>query len=226
MITTHEIGVSIADKTNRIGLIFFLLAATLYSSAAAAQELIDPLIYPQGVISSSRPSIIWQDIYNERDRNYKVRYRITLKKPDRALEKPLVLTVQPKIYFRNYYVYPLPGTLAADRYEYTIERMLDRAPTDASYYHFLKYPIKKEFTIGTGKTPMDGLRPEKQIEYIFLDRNNRLINENNFYFYTGASALSFGIGLLFFQVIRLGIVSKIVYVTAFASSAVMRASTP
>ncbi|MFH0975439.1 MAG: hypothetical protein V1874_06615 [Spirochaetota bacterium] len=203
---------------NVIAFLFFFLI--LQISAAAQKEpaiAALPVYYPDCVTGSTSPYFIWYDAYNERDKSGNVKYRITLK-PESGLEVDPVL-IMPEL-FENHYYFKMPFTLQPDNYSYTIERQIGLKPSDARYYHYLKYPVTGAFEIDPDeKTAKDGLPPDKLIQYLRLEKENRLVNRDNFFFYSGAAAGAFGIGFLFYKVFHFGIISKIIYYIAFASSA-------
>ncbi|MBN2402319.1 MAG: hypothetical protein JXN64_07945 [Spirochaetes bacterium] len=178
-----------------------------------------PVYYPEEAIGSASPYFIWYDLYNERDSKDNVEYRITLKPGKGQDIKPVLVT--PALYEKYYYYFKWPFPLEPDKYAYTIERLSDMKPSNVKYFHYLKYPVKGEFGIDPEEnTVKDSLPPDRLIEYIRLEKENRLVNRNNFFFYSSASAGAFGIGLLFYKVLHFGIISKIVYYIAFTSSAV------
>lgn len=177
-----------------------------------------PVYYPQDTIGSANPYFIWYDLYNERDSHDNVKYRITLKPQKGQDVKPVLIT--PALYDNYYYYFKWPFPLQPDNYEYTIERLSGLKPAKQKYFHYLKYPVKGEFGIDPEeKTIKDDLPHDKLIEYLRLEKENRLVNRNNFFFYSSAGAGAFGIGLLFYKVLDFGIISKIIYYIAFTSSA-------
>ncbi len=208
--------------------IFFciLICILFYVSIAEAEDLTSirsvasmPVYYPEDKIGSINPYFIWFDLNNERDSSGNVRYRITLK-PEKGQEVKPVLFM-PAIFEKNYYYFKWPFPLEPDKYAYTIERLSDLKPTEVKYFHYLKYPVTGEFEIDPDdKTVKDDLPSDKLIEYLRLEKENKLVNRNNFFFYSGASVGAFGIGLLFYKVLHFGIISKIIYYVAFTSSAI------
>jgi hypothetical protein len=211
-------------KFCRLG--FLLIFFVLYLSAAQAEILTDeefsnlmPVYYPENTIASGIIYFIWYDLYNERDSKDNVIYRITLKHEKGQEIKPILIT--PALYEKYYYYFKWPFPLESDKYSYMIERLSGMKSTNLKYYHYLKYPVTGEFEIDTKeKTVKDDLPPDRLIEYLKMERENRLVNRNNFFFYSGAGAGAFGIGLLFYKVFDFGIISKIIYYIAFTSSAV------
>ncbi len=202
-------------------LFFFILCFSLSRAEDINEEesvASVPVFYPEEKIASGTPFFIWFDLYNERDVGNNVKYRITLKTEKEANIKPVLLT--PASYEKYYYFFKWPYPLEPEKYAYTIDRLSDLKETRLKFFHYLKYPVKGEFEIDPeDKTIKDELPPEKLIEYLRLEKENRLINRNNFFFYIGAGAGAFGIGLLFYKVLHFGIISKIIYYIAFASSA-------
>lgn len=201
-----------------------VLAALIIFHCAAlsvpAQGLIPPLVYPEGKTGHGASCFIWQDMYQTKESPRASRFRITVKNLD-GEGKPLLLIVDPRVYYNNFFVYELRDPLAEGRYEYTIERMLAGEALQSKYYHYLRYPIKKNFTVdGTYTSDVDGLLPPYKIQYMYLRRQNILENGYNSLFFAGSAAVSFGIGMLFYAVVDWGIVSTILYVIAFTSSAV------
>jgi len=175
-----------------------------------------PVYYPDKVIGNSRPYFIWYDKYNDRD-DKSVRYRITLK-PEKGKEIQPVLTA-PEKYHNNYYYFKIPFLLEPDKYSYLIERLSDGKTTMPKYFHYLKYPVKGEFILDPEeKTARDNLPTDRLIEYLRLEKENKLVNGYNFVFYNTAAAGAFGIGMLFYKVFHFGIISKIIYIIAFTSS--------
>jgi hypothetical protein len=206
-------------------LVSLLIFFVLYLPVAEAEDLKDdepvvsiPVYYPEDTIGSGNPYFVWYDLYNERDIKDDVTYRITLK-PGKGREiKPVFIT--PAIFEKYYYYVKWTLPLEPDKYSYTIERLSGMKPSNLKYFHYLKYPVTGEFEIDPDdKTIKDDLSSDKLIEYLRLEKENRLVNRNNFFFYSGASAGAFGIGLLFYKVLHFGLISKVIYYIAFTSSA-------
>lgn len=178
-----------------------------------------PVYYPEGSIGNTKPYFIWYDKYNDRD-DKSVRYRITLKSGKGKEIQPVLAA--PKKYHNNnnyYYYFKIPFLLEPDKYSYLIERMSDGKITKLRYFHYLKYPVKGEFVLDPEeKSARDNLPPDRLIEYLKLEKENKLINGYNFIFYNTAAAGAFGIGMLFYKVFHFGIISKIIYIIAFTSS--------
>ena len=200
-------------------LIFFSLyvsTASAYNNVPATLASI-PVYYPEDTIGSRNPFFIWFDENNKRDKNDNVRYKITLKSKKAQEIKSEI--IRPELFYDDYYFFKWPFSLEPDNYEYTIERLSNSKPSNAKYFRYLKYPLIKEFEINESeKSVKDDLQPEKLIQYLKLEKENKLVNRNNFYFYSAASAGSFGIGLLFYKVLDFGFISKIIYYAAFTSS--------
>jgi hypothetical protein len=130
------------------------------------------------------------------------------------------MLVNPRTYYNAFFSFDLPAPLADGTYEYSIEKMDGAEAVTGKYYHYLHYPIKKEFSIDASKPgDLDRLPAEFKIQYLYRDRKNVLENGYNAMFFAGSGVLSFGIGMLFYTVIDFGIISTIVYVVAFTSSA-------
>ncbi len=204
---------------NKLILMYFILCFILLNiNDAGADELTSlPVYYPNGTIGSNNPYIIWFDKYNERDKKNNVKYKITVQ-PKEGQSQSILIT--PELYERYYYFYRFPLTLNKGCYEYTIDRLVDNKTTDSGYFHYKKYPVTGEFKVDPEKkSELDTLPPQTLIDYLRLDRENRLVNMNNFFFYGSAGIGAFGIGLLFYSVLEFGLVSKIVYIAAFTSSA-------
>ncbi len=177
-----------------------------------------PIFYPSETISNNRPYIIWQDLYNKRDKKVNVRYRITMNSDDNKL-KPIIF--YPETFYRSYYVFRYPINLTSNKYSYTIERLLDNKSSDIRHFHFLKYPVQNEFTIDSEeKNEIDSLPPEYLIKYLFMEKNNMYNNGYNVIFFGSGAIATFGIGILFYSVLDFGIASTIISVISFTSSAV------
>ena len=187
-----------------------------YSIAECKDNYSMPVYYPEGVIGAVSPYIIWYDKYYDRDNKNNVKYRISIK-PENGDVQPLL--IMPDLY-DGYYFYKIPFILKPDKYSYTIERLVDFKAMDSKYFHYRKYPIKGEFVLDDEDSQIDNLPIGRLIEYLKLDKENRLVNGYNFLFYSSASICSFGIGLLFYSVLEFGVISKIIYTIAFTSSAV------
>jgi hypothetical protein len=206
--------------------VFFLIFSLTYFSVARAQDSIDdessasiPVFYPEETIASVTPFFIWYDLYNERDIKDNVKYKITIKSEKGHDIEPVL--VSPGLFEKYYYYFKWPFTLETGKYKYSIERLSNLQQSKLKYFHYLKYPVTGEFEIDSQeRTIKDNLPPERLIEYIRLEKENRLVSRNNFFFFSGASAGAFGIGLLFYKVLHFGIISKIIYYIAFTSSAV------
>ncbi len=207
-------------KTIQTIILAAALGAPLFAPASVrAQGLIRPIVHPSAATGLASPLFIWQDMYAADDGRRGIRHRLTIKDRDRADAAPVVLVMNPEIYYRQYYTFRLPTALAEGRFEYTIERLSGTASLNTRYYHYARYPIKREFELSAETTELDELPPGYLIPWLHTDRNNRLQNGYNSLFFAGGAALSFGIGLLFYSVIDLGVVSTVVYVLAFTSSA-------
>lgn len=177
-----------------------------------------PVYYPEGTIKNTKPYFIWYDKYNDRD-DKNVRYRITIKSEKGKEMQPVLMA--PEKYHTNYYYFKIPFFLEPDKYSYLIERLSDSKITKPKYFHYLKYPVKGEFALDPEeKSARDNLPPDRLIEYLKLEKENKLVNGNNFIFYNTAAAGAFGIGFLFYKVFHFGIISKIIYIIAFTSSGV------
>ncbi len=186
-----------------------------------AQSQIDPIEYPRGQIGKNRPFFIWQDLYNERDRKSRVSYRLTLRRQDKADLPPLQYTLRPELYYQYFYLLRIPASLAEGEYEYTVERILDDKPIRSRYYHYRKYPVINRFALKSGAGgEMDRLPPEYLIQYLYLDNENRLKNGYNALFFSASATTTLAVGLLFYKVLHYGLVSTIIYVVCFTSSAV------
>ena len=66
----------------------------------------------------------------------------------------------------------------------------------------------------------DNLAPQDLIKYLQTNKYNRLINGYNFIFFGTSGIVTFGIGMLFLKVIDLGLISNIITVISFTSSAI------
>jgi hypothetical protein len=211
---------------NRRGIVAFipfvvLLSVFLFQSDGRGQGLIDPLDYPFGTVKSPRPYILWQDIYNQRDRGVNVRYRLTVERENGTGSVPRVYSFMPQIYYRSVYLWRIPEPLQNGTYRYTVDRILDGAAMQSRHYHFRRYPVRKSFTIDTSiENELDDLRPEYLVQYIYLDRNNTLNNGYNALFFAGSSTVTLGIGIIFYTVIDLGVWSMVISAVCFTSSAV------
>ena len=127
--------------------LFFILSSIIFITSVTetiAQNIINPIFYPEGDISNNSPYFIWQDIYNKRDKKYKTKYRLTIKGEKSGDIKPILFT--PKLYYKHYFIFRSPIELPNDEYNYTIERLLDNKPLKSRYFHYLRYPINKKFT--------------------------------------------------------------------------------
>ena len=197
------------------------LSATLLASPAVlrAQGMTGPIVYPSKTTGLASPVFIWQDMYLSDDAGKGIRHRLTVRDRDRAEAAPVVLVTTPEIYYRQYYMLRLPSELAPGRYEYTIERLSGTSPLGTRHYHYARYPIQREFELTAEKSGLDDLPPGYLIPWLHTERDNRLQNGCNSLFFAGGAALSFGIGLLFYSVIDFGVISTVICVLAFTSSA-------
>ncbi len=196
--------------------LFLLMTTTAFS-----QRLIDPIQFPVATISSNQPYVIWQDIYNRRDKSTDVKYRLTLYTVNKEDIKLNSYTFYPELYYNFFYSFRIPEILKDDSYRYSIERILSGKPVDSRYYYYLKYPLVQEFAINSEiKSEVDSLQPEYLIKYLYIDRNNTLRNGYNFLFFSSSGLASFVIGMLFYNVINLGTISTIIYTVCFISSGV------
>ncbi|MCU0844935.1 MAG: hypothetical protein MUC76_08420 [Spirochaetes bacterium] len=201
-------------------IISLVIAATLLARGSArAQGIIRPIVHPSETTGLTMPVFIWQDMYATDDAKKGIRHRLTIRDRGRTDAAPVVLVMNPEMYYRQYYAFRLPTALAEGRYEYTIERMSRASSLTTRHYHYARYPIQREFELSAEKTELDELPPGYLIPWLHTDRNNRLQNGYNSLFFAGGAVMSFGIGLLFYSVIDLGAVSTIIYVLAFTSSA-------
>jgi hypothetical protein len=201
-----------------IWILFYCLIAKAEDLTSNGSITSMPLYYPEDTIGSRSPYFIWYDAYNERNNKDNVKYKITLK-PEKGQEiKPALII--PNLYNKYYYYFKWPFPLEPDKYTFTIERLTDLKSSEVKYFHYLKYPVTGEFEIEDEKTIKDDLPPDKLIEYLTFEKENKLVNRYNLTFYSSASLGSFGIGLLFYKVLDFGIISKIIYYVAFTSSAV------
>lgn len=195
-----------------------LIVIISHSSARGGSNTPLPLNYPENTITTAKPFIIWQDMYTERDSNLNVRYRITLKAGKNRLDPVLCY---PDIYYKNICVFQYPRKLNEGKYEYKIERLINKSPVKSKYFHYHKYPVKEEFTVDTDKeSDIDRLPPEYLTKYLFIERHNRYINKYNSIFFGAAGATTMGIGIFFYRFFNYGLVSKVVSVLCFTSSAV------
>ncbi|HON77208.1 MAG TPA: hypothetical protein PK544_01840 [Spirochaetota bacterium] len=216
----------IQNRVSGIALLVFritivLMSVFLLRSDVRGQSLIDPLDYPFGTVKSTRPYILWQDIYNERDRDLNVRYRLTLERDSTVAAAPVVYTFMPQLYYRSVYLWKIPEPLPEGSYRYTIERLLNGHGVKSRHYHIRRYPIRRSFTLNTAaENELDDLRPEYLVQYIYIDRNNTLNNGYNAIFFASSSTVTLGIGILFYTVIDLGVWSTVISAICFTSSAV------
>jgi hypothetical protein len=184
-----------------------------------AQGLVSPLVYPEGRVCADTRTIIWQDLYPELDADAGARYRLTLRETARRDAPPLVTEIDPRRYFGVYYAYSLSAPLSAGNWELTIDRIIGGEPVTTRHYHYLRYPVKREFTVDPGlSSRLCALPPDYLIRSLQLDRANTYTNGYNALFFTGSSILSFGVGVLFYSVINFGIVSTIIYTISFISA--------
>ncbi|HSV97708.1 MAG TPA: hypothetical protein VLM75_12370 [Spirochaetota bacterium] len=195
------------------------LAPMFAPPAARAQGLIRPIVHPSETTGLAMPVFIWQDMYIADDAKKGIRHRLTIRDRNRTDATPVALIMNPEIYYRQYYAFRLPSPLSPGRYEYTIERMSGASSLTTRHYHYARYPIQREFELSSEKTDLDGLPPGYLIPWLHTDRDNRLQNGYNSLFFAGGAAISFGMGLLFYSVIDLGVISTVIYVLAFTSSA-------
>ena len=204
----------------RSALLAAVIAATLAAPGAVrAQGLVRPIVHPSGTTGLASPVFIWQDMYLADDSKTGIRHRLTVRSLDRPEAAPVVLVTTPEIYYRQYYTLTLPSALSQGRYEYTIERMTGATSLATRHYHYARYPIRREFELAAEKTGLDALPPGYLIPWLHTKRDNRLQNGYNSLFFAGGAVMSFGIGLLFYSVIDLGVISTVIYVLAFTSSA-------
>lgn len=198
---------------NIITILFFVFIFTMHASAQEMQPF--PVYYPEGVTGAC-PYFIWCDIYNERDKSGEAFYKIHVVD---ETGKEQVQSCKPALY-KKYYYFKYPADILNGEYSYKIDRVLDNKPVDSKYYHSRKYPINGSFTVNKeNKNNLDNLPHETLILYLSGQKKNKLINEYNAYFYGGASAGAFGIGMLFVTVLDFGIVSKVIAAIAFTSAA-------
>jgi hypothetical protein len=199
----------------RLNINMFLIIFLFIASSAGAESLPMPINYPDGVVGDTKPYIIWFDKNSERDLAG-IKFRISLNADTGRSIDPVI--VKPSLY-QNYYFFRFPFALEQDNYNYTIDRLVDSGKENTKYYHSLKYPVKGSFTIDPSvKNPEESLPPDRLIEYLKSEKGNTLQNGYNAIFYGSAAIGSFGIGMLFYSVIDLGIISKIIYTAAFISS--------
>lgn len=205
----------------RANIICVIASLFLMTGAAFSQSLIEPIQFPVAAIGVNRPYFIWQDIYNTRDKNTDVRYRLTLYRINKEDIKLNSYTFYPELYYNFFYSFRLPETLKDDSYRYSIERILSGKPVESRHYYYLKYPIVQEFAINSKiESDVDRLEPEYLIKYLYIDRNNTLRNGYNVLFFSSSGLASFAIGMLFYNVINLGTISTIIYTVCFISSGV------
>ncbi|MDY6968268.1 MAG: hypothetical protein SVR08_06395 [Spirochaetota bacterium] len=204
---------------SKVLLIIFTLTIFITSiTETAAQDMLSPIFYPEGEINNNSPYFIWQDIYNKRDKKYKTKYRLSIKGEKSGDIKPILFT--PKLYYKEYFVFRSPIELPYDKYNYTIELMSENRPLNSRFFNYIRYPINMKFTNNPETSnEYDNLPPELLIKYLFLDRNNTLINKYNIYFFSTSGAAALGIGILFYKIIDLGLFSTIISSLSFTSSA-------
>lgn len=196
-----------------------ILSAT--QAAIYGQSLIKPIQYPLGTIGNSQPYLIWQDLLNTPDWNDSKKYRITIH-PENNRAKALSYTINPEVIYKSFLVFRIPQSLPDNKYQYSIERLVDDKSVDTKYYYYLKYPITSFFTLdSSSRSEIDNLKPGNLIKYMYLEKNNRLTNYYNFIFFTASSSATLGIGLLFYSMsaLQFGLITKIIYVICFASAA-------
>jgi hypothetical protein len=175
-----------------------------------------PVYYPEKIIGTSSPFFIWYDKYSRKG-DCAAKYSLTLK-PEKGAEFSPILIV-PDVFENNYFYFRYPALLESGKYIYSIDKLENNKPVQSKYFHDLKYPINGEFYLDPDvKAEKEDLPPGKFIEYLRLEKENRLLNRNNIIFFSTASAGCFGIGLLFYKVLHFGVISKIIYYAAFASS--------
>jgi len=164
----------------------------------SAQGRIEPLVYPAGVIGTGTPSFIWQDIYNTPEPAKGQRFRLTITARDTAAARPVIMLINPRIYYNAFFGFDLPSPLADGAYEYSIERMEGAEAVNGKYYHYLHYPIKKEFSIDSTRAGrVDRLPADDRIRFLYGERRNILENGYNSLFFAGSGIMSFVIGMLF-----------------------------
>jgi len=195
-----------------------LIAAVLVPPVWPAGA-ISPVEYPDRTIGSVSPPFIWQDLYCERDRRYNVKYRLTVKEKNET--SPRTWLFMPSLHHATYYAYTIPEPLGRGEYHYTIERLVDGHAADSRLYHYRRYPVRGEFVLDPDeKGDFEALKTADLIRYLTLERDNRIDNGYNSLFFSGSSTVTLGIGVLFYRYIDLGIVSTIIYVLCFTSSAI------
>ncbi|MCU0821219.1 MAG: hypothetical protein MUC95_01945 [Spirochaetes bacterium] len=198
-----------------IEIVIFTLALTQFAYGRFKTPL--PVHYPAEQETGSRPYIIWQDIYNERDAGSQIRYRITISQKNKNMEPVLFY---PDIYYRHFCVFQYPLNLNDGDYEYKVDRLINNNPDGSRHFHFSKYPITGEFQVRHNQTnDIHGLPPEYLIKYLFIERHNRYINKYNSLFFGTGGAATLGIGILFLKVFDFGVISTVVYAVSFSASA-------
>ncbi len=196
----------------------FIIAAALAPPAWSAGA-ISPIEYPDRSIGNTRPPFIWQDLYNERDRRYNVKYRLTVKEKKEASSRSWLF--MPALHHATYYTFTAPEPLGKGEYLYTIERLVDGQAAGSRFYHYRRYPLRGEFALDPAvKKNFEALHTEDLIRYLTLERDNRVDNGYNSLFFAGSGTISLGVGILFYRYFDLGAVSTVISALCFTSAAI------
>ncbi len=197
-------------------MIIIIFTCFLPENALPERSLLLPLVYPNGTVSTGQPWILWNDIYNMRDRRT---YRIIFREKGGSATDQVTYTFIPGIFFKSYYAWQLPAPLKGMSYDYTIEMLVNSKPENLSYNAVYKYPIMETFTVDTArKNSIDRLPPEYLIKYKFMEKENGLINGYNFIFYASSSTLTLGLGFLFYTIFNFGTVAVVLSWICFGTS--------
>lgn len=218
---SHNGATSLMRKTATIIILACVLVTgvtvpgdTAYAKTTAAGTL----QYPDNTITTTKPYFLWQDIYNTKRPN--ISFKLIIRGTD-TQNFSEEYRLAPQTYKGQFYILELPVHLKPGQYSYSVEMLQRGKPIRLRRYYYYDYPLYGEFTIKPGTTSrVDSLPPEKLVQYLVLERQNRVTNGYNSIFFTGSAAGSAGIGYLFYNVLHFGVISTVVAAVAFTSAAV------
>lgn len=197
--------------------ISILMILTIFDfSFAQINDIAQPLQYPIGVVTTTKPYFIWCDIYNTSNKPFVVTVTIT-----NSQSQSNEFTLYPEVIDGMYCVVQLPVALTPDTYTYTITLLHNNKPADKRYYHHKKYPVEGNFTVDTTQqNPVDSLSKSDLIYFLSQSRQNTLHNGYNALFFSTSGGISLGAGIAVYYLTNFGVVTTIISAVAITSGVI------
>ncbi len=185
-----------------------------------ADSPLQPLVYPNNVVTNNQPRIIWHDIYEKKGTS-PIRFRITINShmgdsSGKIKSKSYIL--KPRRVYDSFYATTLPKKLAGGKYDMTIEKLHGRHSLQDRRYYYARYPIKSSFSISRESiNDLDYLEPRFYIAYNALQRERSFYGYDALFSFVSAMAAS-GIGFGVYHFFGSSTIGKVLAGVCFLSA--------